>query len=181
MGISSHVMRSEGRSWQEIVGVSLLGVLLIVSLALLFLTEQSYAAFKATLQGIQFAVQLTDVEQVAPQQAHLRWIITVTIPNPKIPASLELLDWHLRSVDGSMHLGYYTTGEIQVALASLTEVPAEALIEGPNFEKLQRIQEASERALLFQGMARLRFRLPRGEESKIIPVEGIFTLPEGEE
>jgi len=174
-------MRSERRSWLEIVGVSLLGVLLLISLVLLFLTEQSYAAFRQLLQGIQFTVELTDFEQVAPQQAHLRWIVTVTIPNLKTPASLELVDWHVRSADGSMHLGYYTTGEIQITLASVTKVPVEAVIEGPNFEELQQIREASEGALLFQGMARLRFRLPRGEEIKIIPVVGVFTLPEGEE
>jgi len=162
------------RRWLAPVG--LLVLVFVVSLVLLTWAERRYTEFLETLQGIQFSVELADFEQTAPQQARLRWVVTVTIPNPKTPASLELLDWRVRSADERTHLGYYTTGETQIALASVTEIPVEAVIEGPNFEKLQRLQEASETTLLFVGSARVVFQLPRGRESKIIPVVGVFTL-----
>jgi hypothetical protein len=161
---------------RRLAPVGLLVLVLVVSGVLLAWAERRYAEFLETLQGIQFSVQLTDFEQISPQQARLRWVVTVTIPNPKTPASLELLDWHVRSANERTHLGYYTTGETQIALASVTQIPVEALIEGPNFEKLQRLLEASETALLFAGSARVVFQLPRGRESKIIPVEDVFTL-----
>jgi hypothetical protein len=159
---------------RRLAPVGLLVLVFAVSLILLAWAERRYAEFLETLQGIRFSVKLTDFEQIAPQQARLRWVVTVTIPNPKTPASLELLDWHVRSE--RTHLGYYTTGETQIALASVTKIPVEAVIEGPNFEKLQRLQEASETTLLFAGSARVVFQLPRGRESKIIPVEDVFTL-----
>ncbi|MCL6642699.1 MAG: hypothetical protein K6T71_05195 [Candidatus Bipolaricaulota bacterium] len=159
---------------RRLAPVGLLVLVLVVSLVLLAWAERRYVEFLETLQGIQFSVQLTDFEQIAPQQARLRWVVTVTIPNPKTPASLELLDWRVRSADERTHLGYYTTGETQIALASVTQIPAEALIEGTNFEKLQRL--ASETTLLFVGSARVVFQLPQGRESKIIPVVGVFAL-----
>lgn len=170
-------MRSEERSWRYVVGVSLLTVLSVVSLVLLALTEQSYTAFRETLQRIQFSIRLESFEQTAPQEARLKWVVTVTMPAPKIPMALELLDWHLYSADGSTYLGFYTSSEIQLALTSVTEVPLEAVVSGPNFEKLQRLQEKSGTTLLFQGMARVMFQLPQKEERKKIPVVGVFMLP----
>lgn len=176
-------MRSEERSWRYVVGVGLLIVLSVVSLVLLALTERSYTAFREALQGIQFTVRLTLFEQIASQEARLQWTVTVTMPAQKIPASLELLDWHLYSADGSTYLGYYTSGDVQIALGPTTEVPLEATIRGPNLEKLQRLQEESpqETALLFQGVALVMFQLPQREERKKFPVVGVFILPkEGE-
>lgn len=155
---------------------------LVVSVILLALTEQSYQTFREALQGIQLTVHLTDVDQVAPQEARFRWTVTVTMATQKIAASLELLDWHIYSADQSVHLGYYTSGDIQIPLKSVTEIPLEAIIRGSHFEKLQRLQEASgETALLFQGVALVMFQLPKREERKKIPVVGVFTIPkEGE-
>lgn len=174
-------MRSEERSWRYVVGVSLLAVLFVVSLVLLALTEQKYTAFREALQQIQFAIRLESFEQIAPQEARLRWVVTITTPVPKIPMVLELLDWHLYSADRGTYLGFYTSGEIQLALTSVTEVSVEAVISGPNFEKLQRLQQEPGTMLLFQGMARVMFQLPQKEERKKIPVVGVFMLPgEGE-
>lgn len=183
MGTSSHAMRSKERSWRYIFGAGLLAALLIVSLALLALTEQAYKAFRETLQGLQFTVRLTHFEQTAPQEARLQWTVTVTMPTQKIPASLELLDWHLYSADESTYLGYYTSGDVQIALTSTAEVPLAATISGLNFEKLQRLQQESsqEIALLFQGKALVMFQLPQKEERKKIDVVGVFTLPREEE
>jgi hypothetical protein len=59
----------------------------------------------------------------------------------------------------------------------MTEIPIEATIEGPNFEKLQRLlAESPQPTLLFQGAARVMFQLPRAEERKKIPVVGVFAL-----
>jgi len=176
-------MRSEERPWRYPLGVGLLIVLLIVALVLLVLTEQNYTAFREALQGIQFTVSLTHFEQLASQEARLQWTVTVTMPAQKIPASLELLDWHLYSADRSTYLGYYTSGDVQIALGPNTEIPLEAAIRGPNFEKLQRLQEESpqETALLFQGVALVMFQLPQREERKKFPVASVFMLPkEGE-
>ena len=176
-------MRSKERSWRYPLGVGLLGVLLIASLVLLALTEQNYKAFREALQGIEFTARLTLFEQIAPQEARLRWTVTVTMPAHRIPASLELLDWHLYSADRSTYLGYYTSGDVQIALGPQTEVPLEATVRGPNFEKLQRLQDESpqETALLFQGVALVMFQLPQREERKKFPVVSVFMLPkEGE-
>ncbi|MFN4217883.1 MAG: hypothetical protein ACK4HB_01135 [Candidatus Bipolaricaulia bacterium] len=171
-------MKSENRSWRQLAGISLLAVSLCISLVLLFLTERSYGAFRETLRNIQFEIRLTGVEQIGPQQVRLRWIATVTAPTLKVPSWLELLDWKLYSADESVYLGFYTTSEIQIALASGREIPLEAVVEGPNFEKLQRLREqSSEVALLFQGTARVMFRAPQGEVRKKLPAVGIFTLP----
>lgn len=181
MATSWLAMRSEERSWRYVVGVGLLAVLLVVSLVLLALSERSYTAFREALQGIQFAVRLTHFEQLSSQEARLRWIVTVTMPPLKIPALLELIDWHLYSGDGSTYLGFYTSGEMELALTPLTEVSLEAVVGGAHFEKLQRLQAEPETTLLFQGMARVMFRLSHKEERKKIPVVGVFTLPkEGE-
>ncbi len=176
-------MRSKERSWRYPVGIGLLGILLIASLVLLTIAEQNYKAFREALQGIEFTVRLTLFEQSAPQEARLQWAVTVTMPAQKVPASLELLDWHLYSADGSTYLGYYTSGDVQIALGPQTEVPLEATMRGPNLEKLQRLQEESpqETALLFQGVALVMFQLPQREERKKFPVVGVFILPkEGE-
>jgi hypothetical protein len=171
-------MRSEARPWQSRIGLSLLAAVALISGVSLGVAEYRYVAFRQTLQQIQFAVRLTDFALVEENQhARLRWIVTVTMPTLQIPAFLELLDWHVRSADESTYLGYYTTGEIQVALTSMTEIPIEATIEGPNFEKLQRLlAESPQPTLLFQGAARVMFQLPRAEERKKIPVVGVFTL-----
>lgn len=175
-------MRSEQRSWRQIAGVGLLAAVLVLSVVLLILTERSYGAFRETLQRIQFEIRLTDFQQIAPQQARFQWQALVTAPNLKVPAWLELLDWKLYSADGSVYLGFYTTSEIQVALTSTTEVPLEAVIEGPNLEKLQRLQAESQTVeLLFQGIMRVLFRLPQGEVRKKIPAQGIFVLPPKED
>lgn len=174
-------MRSEECSWRYVVGVGLLIALSVVSLVLLALTERSYTAFREALQRIQFAIRLESFEQIAPQEVRLRWVVTVTMPVQKIPITLELLDWYLYSADRDTYLGFYTSGEIQLALTSITEVPVEAVVSGPNFEKLQRLQEKPGTTLLFQGMARVMFQLPQKEERKKIPVVGVFMLPgEGE-
>lgn len=176
-------MRSERGSWRQLAGISLLGASLLVSLVLLFMTERSYGAFRETLRNIQFEIRLISWEEIAPQRARLRWVATVTAPHLKTPSWLELLDWHLRSADGSVYLGFYTTSEIQVALTSGVTIPLEAVLEGPNFEKLQGLREQSSQvALLFQGNARVMFRAPQGEVRKIIPVVGMFALgnPGGE-
>lgn len=169
-------MRSETRSWRQSAGIGLLAAIFVLSLVLLFLTERSYGAFRDTLKNIQFEIRLTSWEETAPQQARLRWQATVTIPDLKVPVQLELLDWHLRSADGRVHLGFYTTGEVQIALTKATSIPLEALLEGPNFEKLQRLRAESQ-TLLFDGMARVMFRLPQGEVRKKIPAASTFTLP----
>ncbi len=175
-------MRSEKRSWRYAVGVSLLTVLSVVSLVLLALSEQSYTAFREALQGIQFAVRLTHFE-LSPQEARLQWTVTVTMPTPKIAVSLELLDWHIYSVDKSTHLGSYSSGDVQIALASVTEVPLEATLKGYHFEKLQSLREESSEAteLLFEGVALVMFQLPKKEERKKFPVVGVFTLPKERE
>ncbi len=171
-------MRSEQRSWRQIAGVGLLAISLVLSLVLLLLTERSYGAFREALQRIQFEIRLRDFQQIAPQQARFQWRALITMPELKVPAWLELLDWKLYSADGSVYLGFYTTSEVQIALTSATEVSLEAVIEGPNFEKLQHLQAASKSVeLLFQGTARVLFRLPQGEIRKKIPAVGTFTLP----
>ncbi len=179
MGILSHAMRSERRPWRSRIGLGLLAAVLVVSGVSLAWTEYHYIAFRQTLQQIRFAVRLTDFDSADDQHARFRWVVTVTMPSPKIPAFLELLDWHMYSADGSTYLGYYTTGEMQVALTSMTEIPIAATLEGPNFEKLQHLLAESlpETSLLFQGMARVMFQLPRAEERKKIPIMGLFTLP----
>jgi len=171
-------MRSEKGSWRQIVGIGLLSLALIVSVALLVWAERRYTEFRETLQGIEFSVQLTDFE-ITPQQARLRWIVTVAMRAQKTPAWLELLEWHVYSADGETYLGLYSTGEIQIALAPNIEIPLEATLEGPNLEKLQRLLEKSpqEIALLFQGGTRVMFQLPRGQENKKIAVVGVSTLP----
>ena len=171
-------MKSENRSWRQIAGAGLLAALLILSVILLLLTERSYGAFRKTLQSIQFEIRLTDFQQIAPQQARFQWQATVTVPELKVPAWLELLDWKLYSADESVYLGFYTTSEIEIALTATTEIPLEAVIEGPNFEKLQNLlAESGSVGLRFQGTARVLFRLPQGEVRKKIPAVGIFTLP----
>jgi len=175
-------MKSEKRSWRRLAGVGLLAASLLASLTLLFLTERSYGAFRETLKNIQFEVRLVSWEQIAPQQVRLRWLATVAAPVLKVPTWLELVDWHLRSADESVYLGFYTTSEVQIALQPGAEIPLEAVVAGPNFEKLQGVREkSSEVALLFQGTARVMFRAPRGEVRKKVPVVGSFTLPKEEE
>lgn len=175
-------MRSEERSWRPLAGIGLLAITLVVSLVLLFLTERSYGAFRETLRNLRFEIGLISWEEIAPQRARLRWLATVTVPDLNVPSWLELLDWHLRSADERVYLGFYTTSEVQIALTSGVKIPLEAVIEGPNFEKLQSLRaESSEVALLFQGTARVMFRAPRGEVRKKVPVMGLFTLgKEGE-
>ncbi len=176
-------MKFEQRSWWQVAGIGLLAALLLLSLALLILTERNYGMFREALRTIQFEIRFTGIDQSESRKAHLRWQVTVTGPAPKVQSRLELLDWHLRSADQSVHLGFYTTSEIHVALASGTEIPLEAVVEGNNFDKLQRLRDESPNGtvqLLFDGHARVVFRAPRGEISKIIPVVGVFTLAEGE-
>ncbi len=157
---------------------------LIVSLALLYLTESSYGAFREALQQIQFSIRLTGYQEMAPQQARLQWMATVKMPPVKILAQLELLDWHLRSADGSVHLGYYTSKDIEIELPAgkETEVPLEAVLTGSNVEELQQLRQDEEAVrLLFQGIALVMFQLPQGQVRKKIPVMASFTLnAEGE-
>ncbi len=162
-------------------------MLLMVSLALLYLTESSYGAFRQALQQIQFDIDLTDHSELPQQQVRLQWVVTVTMPTVKILAQLELLDWHLRSADGSVHLGFYTSKDIEIELPAgkETEVPLEAVLTGSNVEELQQLRQTvpNEEAvmLLFQGTALVMFQLPQGQVRKKIPVMGSFTLnAEGE-
>lgn len=175
-------MRSERSSWRQIAGVGLLAALLILSVILLVLTERSYAAFRRTLQSIQFEIRLTDFQQIASQQARLQWQAIVTIPELEVPAQLELLGWKLYSADGGTYLGSYTTSEIEITLTPTTEIPLEAVIEGPNFEKLQHLRaESGIVELLFQGTARVLFQLPQGGVRKKIPAVGVFALSNAED
>lgn len=172
-------MKSEKRSWRQIAGALLLAALLTLSLVLLTLTERSYAAFRETLQRFQFEIRLTEFRTIGPQQARLHWQARLAVPELKIPAWLELLDWKLYSADGRVYLGFYTTSEVQIDLTAAMEIPLEAQIEGPNFEKLQQLLQAESEtvALLFQGTARVLFRLPQGEVRKKIPTVGLFAIP----
>ncbi|MCX8103209.1 MAG: hypothetical protein N3E42_02030 [Candidatus Bipolaricaulota bacterium] len=172
-------MKSEILSWRQLTGRSLLAASLLLSVVLLGLTERNYAAFRETLRHIQFEIRLVEFQQIESQRALLRWHARASGPAPKVPSSLELLDWHLRSADGSVYLGFYTTSEIEVALAPGVEIPLEAVVEGNNFAKLRRLREESPGGavpLRFDGAARVVFRAPRGKVSKIIPVVGVFTL-----
>lgn len=179
MVTSPLVMRSEERSWRYPLGIGLLVVLLSASVVLLILAVLEYQAFREALQGIQFEIRFTSLEPVDSQGVRLHWIVTASMPVQKIPASVELLDWHLYSADQSTYLGYYTSGDVRIPLRSRTEIPLEALIQGPNLEKLQRLREESshEVALLFQGVALVMFELPKREERKKIPVVGVFVVP----
>jgi hypothetical protein len=158
-------------------------MLLMVSLALLYLTESSYGAFRQALQQIQFDIDLTGHSEFPQQQqVRLQWVVTVTMPSVKILAQLELLDWHLRSADGSVHLGFYTSKDIEIELPAgkETAVPLEAVLTGSNVEELQQLRQTvpDEEAvmLLFQGTALVMFELPQGQVRKKIPVRGSFTL-----
>ncbi len=179
-------MKSEQRSWRQTAGWGLLSLLLLISFISLYLTESSYGAFREALQQIQFEMRLTDYqEEPAPkQQVRLHWVATVKMPPVKILAQLELLDWHLRSADGSVHLGFYTSKDIEIELPAgkETEVPLEAVLTGSNVEELQQLrQDKKAVGLLFQGTALVMFQLPQGQVRKKIPVVASFTLnPEGE-
>lgn len=179
-------MKSNQRRWRPLAAWGLLALLLLISLVLLYLTESSYGAFRAALQQIQFEIRLTDSQEVSPQEVRLQWVATVKMPSVKIPAQLELLDWHLRSSDGNVHLGFYTTRDIQIGLQAggATEIPLEAVLEGPNTEKLGQLREAAPNEavpLLFDGKALITFQLPRGERSEKFDVISTFTLAGEEE
>lgn len=170
--------RSLRASW------GLLLVLLVLALVFLYLTERSYAAFREALQQIQLGLRLTSYQEEDSLRARARLHFTVTVKMPEVgmPAWLELIDWYLKSADGSVHLGFYTMGEKQLELVpgGTLEVSLEAVVEGYNFENLQKLIEAADgpTQLLFQGMTRVMFRLPRDEVREKIPLTSVFELRE---
>lgn len=176
-------MKSDQRQWRPIAAWGLLSLLLLISLVSLYFTESSYGAFREALQQIQFEIRLTDY-QLAPRQVRLQWVAIVKMPPVKIPAWLELLDWHLRGADGNVHLGFYTTRDVQIELVAggITEVPLEAVLEGSNVEELEQLRAPNEAvSLLFDGKALIMFQLPRGERREKFDVISTFMIIQQEE